>query len=55
MIEEQAEDTEELIAALTKNHTRQIETLIKSTTEAIKKMVSLIKNNKKAPNSQPNN
>jgi hypothetical protein len=44
MIEEQAEATaEELIAALTKNHTRQIETLIKSTTEAIK------------PNSQPNN
>ena len=30
-IEEQAEATEELIAALTENHTRQIEMLIKST------------------------
>jgi methionine synthase II (cobalamin-independent) len=55
MIKEQAEATEELIAALTKNHTRQIETLIKSTTKAIKEMMSLIKNNQKAPNSQPNN
>jgi hypothetical protein len=36
MIKEQAEATEELIAALTKNHTHQIETLIKSTTKAIK-------------------
>jgi hypothetical protein len=55
MIEEQAEATEELIAALTKNHMRQIETLIKSTTEAIQEMMSLIKNKQKAPNSQPNN
>jgi hypothetical protein len=55
MIEEQAEATEELIAALTKNHTRQIETLMKSTTKAIKEMMSLIKNDQKAPNSQPNN
>jgi hypothetical protein len=55
MIEEQAEATEELIAALTKNHTRQIETLIKSTTKAIKEMMSLIKNDQKAPNCQPNN
>jgi hypothetical protein len=44
MIEEQVEATEDLIAALTKNHMRQIETLIKSTTEAIKEMMSLIKN-----------
>jgi hypothetical protein len=55
MIKEQAEATEELIAALTKNHTRQIETLIKSTTKAIKEMMSLIINDQKAPNSQPNN
>ena len=55
MIEEQAEASEELIAALTKNHTRQIETLIKSTTKAIKEMMSLIENDQKAPNSQPNN
>jgi hypothetical protein len=55
MIEEQGEATEELIAALTKNQMRQIETLIKSTTKAIKEMMSLIKNDQKAPNSQPNN
>ncbi len=55
MIKEQAEATEELIAALTKNHMHQIETLIKSTTKAIKEMMSLIKNDQKAPNSQPNN
>ncbi len=55
MIKEQAEATEELIAALTKNHMRQIKTLIKSTTEAIQEMMSLIKNDQKAPNSQPNN
>jgi hypothetical protein len=52
MIEEQSEATEELIAALTKNPTCQIETLIKSTTKAIQEMMSLIKNNQKAPNSQ---
>jgi hypothetical protein len=33
MIEEQAKATEELIAALTKKHTQQMETLIKSTTD----------------------
>jgi hypothetical protein len=32
MIEEQAEATEELIAALTEKHTQQMEILIKSTT-----------------------
>ena len=55
MIEEQAEATEELIAALTEKHTQQMETLIKSTTDAMKEMLSLIKNEKKAPNSQSNN
>jgi hypothetical protein len=54
MIKEQAEATEELIAALTKNHTRQMETLIKSTTNAMKEMMSLIKNEQKAPNNQSN-
>ena len=52
MIEEQAEATEELIAALTEKHTQQMETLIKSTTEAMKEMMSLIKNEKKEPGKQ---
>jgi len=52
MIEEQAEATEELIAALTEKHTKQMETLIKSTTEAMKEMMSLIKNEKKEPGKQ---
>ena len=52
MIEEQAEATEELIAALTEKHTQQMETLIKSTTEAMKEMMSLIKNKKKEPRKQ---
>jgi hypothetical protein len=52
MIEEQAEATEELIAALTKKHTQQMETLIKSTTNAMREMMPLIKNNKKGPNNQ---
>ncbi len=55
MIEEQAEATEELIAAITENHTHQMETLIKSTTDAMKEMMSLIKNEQKAPNNQLNN
>jgi hypothetical protein len=54
MIEEQAKATEKLIAPLTKNHTCQMETLIKSTTNAIKEMMSLIKNEQKAPKNQPN-
>jgi hypothetical protein len=49
MIEEQAEATEELIAALTEKHTQQIESLIKSNTEAMKQMMSLIKNDRKEP------
>ena len=47
MIEEQAEATDELIAALTEKHTQQIENLIKSNTETMKQMMSLIKNDKK--------
>ena len=43
-MEEQAEATEELIAALTENHTRQIEMLIKSTMDAMKEMMQLVKN-----------
>ena len=54
MIEEQAEAMEELIAALTKKHTQQIEMLIKNNTEAMKEMISHIKNNKKEPSSQTN-
>jgi hypothetical protein len=42
-VEEQAETTEEVIAQLTEAHTHQMETLIKSTTEAIKEMRSLVK------------
>jgi len=41
--EEQAEATEELIANLTEAHTRKIESLIKANTEAMKEMMSLIK------------
>jgi hypothetical protein len=55
MIEKQAEAMEELIAALTENHTCQMETLIKSTTNAMKEMMSLIKNEQKAPNNRSNN
>ena len=54
IIEEQAEATEELIAALTEKHTKQMETLIKSTTDAMKEMMSLIKNDKKEPSGQSN-
>jgi hypothetical protein len=50
LIEEQAEATEELIATLTENHTRQMETLIKSTTDAMKEMMQLIKNGSTSTN-----
>jgi hypothetical protein len=43
-MEEQAEATEDLIAALTENHTRQIEMLIESTMDAMKEMMLLVKN-----------
>ena len=52
MIEEQAEVTKELIATLTEKRTQQMESLIKSTTEAMKEMMALIKNEKKEPNNQ---
>jgi hypothetical protein len=46
VIQEQAEATEELIAALTETHARQMEGLITSTTNAMKKMVLPLKENK---------
>ena len=49
LIKEQAEATEELIATLTENHTRQMETLIKSMTDAMKEMMQLIKSNATNP------
>jgi hypothetical protein len=55
ILEEQAEATEELIATLTENHTHQMEMLIKSTTDAMKEMMSLIKSKSKAPNNATNN
>jgi hypothetical protein len=45
-IQEQAEATEELIATLTEAHTRQMENLVRSTTEAMKEMMLLLKENK---------
>jgi hypothetical protein len=45
-IQGQAEATEELIAALTKNHSQQMESLIKSKTNAMKEMMLLLKENK---------
>ena len=50
-IDEQAEATEELIAALTEVHTKQMETLIKSTTDTMKEMMLLLKDNKSTNNS----
>ncbi len=46
VIQEQAEATEELIAALTENHACQMEGLITSTTNAMKEMMLLLKENK---------
>ena len=43
---------EELIVMLTEKHMQQMETLIKSTTKAMKEVMSLIKNEKKEPSSQ---
>ncbi len=53
-IEEQAEAMEEIIAYLTENHTRQMETLIKSTTKAMKEMMQLIKSEAKTPSNTNN-
>jgi len=49
LIEEQAEATEELIATLTENHTHQMETFIKSTTDAMQEMMQLVKSNATTP------
>jgi hypothetical protein len=46
-IDEQAEATEELIHALTEYHRQQMEVLICSTTEAMKEMMALVKENNK--------
>ncbi len=46
MIEEQAEATEKPIVTLMETHSCQIEMLIKSTTNAMKEMIFLIKENK---------
>ena len=51
MMEEKAEATEELIATLMEMHSCQIERLIKSTTDAMKEMMLLIKENKNPTNS----
>jgi hypothetical protein len=49
-IQEQAEATEELIANLTEAHTRQMETLVKTMTEAMKEMMLLLKESKTPTN-----
>jgi hypothetical protein len=49
-VQEQAEATEELIATLTEAHTRQMETLVKTTTDAMKEMMLLLKENKSPAN-----
>jgi hypothetical protein len=49
-IEQQAEATEEIINALTEKHTEQMENLIKSTTEAMKKMMELVQSSNKGNN-----
>jgi hypothetical protein len=51
-IQEQAEATEELIATLTEAHTRQMETLVKTMTDAMKEMMLLLKENKPPTNKQ---
>jgi hypothetical protein len=50
VMQEQAEATEDLIANLTEAHTRQMETLVKTTTEAMKEMMLLLKDNKTPTN-----
>ncbi len=54
LIEEEANTMEELIATITENHSKQIKSLIKSTTEAMKAMLTLIKNKNKYSNGQSN-
>jgi hypothetical protein len=48
-MEEQSEATEELIANLTESHTCQMDILIKSTTEAMKEIMVLVKSESKPP------
>jgi hypothetical protein len=48
-MEEQAEATKELIANLMESHTYQMEILIKSTTEAMKEMMALVKSENRPP------
>jgi hypothetical protein len=45
-IQEQAEATKELIATLMEAHTRQMENIVRSTTEAMKEMMLLFKETK---------
>ena len=52
-MQEQAEATEELIAHLTEAHTRQMETLVQTTTAAMKEMILLLKENKTPMNKVP--
>jgi hypothetical protein len=53
-IKEQADAAEELIANLTKAHTRQIELLIKANTEVMKEMLSLVKDKANTPTNSTN-
>jgi hypothetical protein len=52
-MQEQAEATEELIAHLTEAHTRQMETLVQTTTATMKEMMLLLKENKTPMNKIP--
>ena len=52
-MQEQAEATEELIAHLTEAHTRQMETLVQTTTATMKEMMLLSKENKTPMNKIP--
>jgi hypothetical protein len=54
-MEEQAEVTEELVATLTKQHTCQMEALIKSTMDTMKEMMQLIKSEQKNHNKSQQN
>jgi hypothetical protein len=49
-IQQQAEAMEEIINALTEKHTEQMENLIKSTTEVMKKMMELVQSSNKGNN-----
>jgi hypothetical protein len=55
LIEEQAEITEEMINNLTQAHTKQIEILMKSNMEAIKEMMTLVKENSNKQNQDTGN